>query len=95
MNETGMIVLTLIAGFLLGVFFFGGLWWTTKKGIHSKSPALWFMGSLVLRLGITITGFYFISQNHLERILICLLGFLVARVVVTRFAKMPEIKQKQ
>jgi heme A synthase len=34
---------------LLGVIFFGGLWWTVRKGLSSKRPALCFFGSLLLR----------------------------------------------
>jgi hypothetical protein len=32
MNETVILVLAGSAGVLLGVFFFGGLWWTVRKG---------------------------------------------------------------
>ena len=38
-----------VAGALLGAFFFGGLWWTVQKGVTSEQPALWFLGSLLLR----------------------------------------------
>ena len=37
---------------LLGAFFFGGLWWTVQKGVTSETPALWFLGSLLLRTGV-------------------------------------------
>ncbi len=89
MNETFTTLMALIAGILLGIFFFGGLWWTTKKGLHSKSPALWFMGSLLIRMGITIPAFYFISRNHWESALICLVGFIVARGIIMRFTQVP------
>jgi len=95
MNEIGTMILSLIAGAVLGVFFFGGLWWTTKKAILSKSPALWFLASLFVRLSVTITGFYFIAHDHWERMLICLLGFVIARMIVMRFTQVPEIKQNQ
>lgn len=95
MNEIGMAILTLIAGFLLGGFFFGGLWWTTKRGIVSKSPALWFFASLFIRMGIAITVFYFISRDHWERALICLVGFIVARFIIMRFTQVPGINQNQ
>jgi len=95
MNEIGIMILSLIAGFLLGVFFFGGLWWTTKKAVLSKSPALWFIASTIVRLGVIITGFYFISHDHWERALICLLGFIIARTIIIKYIQMPEIKQNQ
>ena len=95
MIEIKMILLTLVTGFLLGGFFFGGLWWTTKRALPSKSPALWFLASLFIRMGVTITVFYFISKDHWERALICLVGFIVARMIVMRLTDVPEIKQNQ
>ena len=95
MNEIWIIIGVIFTGFLLGLFFYGGLWWTTKKGVHSKSPALWFLGSLIIRLGIAITAFYFISSDHWERILLCLLGFIVARIIIMRVTKQPQSNQNQ
>ena len=48
MNEILNLILALAAGFLLGVIFFGGLWWTVQKGLSSRRPAFWFLGSLLL-----------------------------------------------
>ena len=83
MNETLTLVLAWVAGRLLGAIFFGGLWWTVRKGVSSKQPALWFFGSLLLRMSIALAGFYFVSGGHWERLLVCLLGFVMARLVVT------------
>ena len=69
---------------LLGAFFFGGLWWTVQKGVTSEMPALWFLGSLLLRTGVILAGFYFVSQGHWSRLVVCLLGFLIARVIVVK-----------
>ena len=95
MNDIGMMILSLFAGFLLGVFFFGGLWWTTKKAVLSKFPALWFLISLFVRLGITISVIYFISREHWQRILICLLGFVIARIIVIKLTKIMDTKQTE
>ncbi len=83
------------AGALLGLFFFGGLWWTIRKAMASKAPALWFGGSLILRSAGVITGFYFVSGGHWERALACLLGFVAARIVLVRLQrdKAPEASQ--
>lgn len=90
MQEVSFLIFTFVAGIMVGGFFFGGLWWTTKKAVLSKKPVVWFMGSLFVRLGVTITVFYFISQNHWERMLVCLLGFVVARAVVLRMTQFQE-----
>jgi F1F0 ATPase subunit 2 len=83
MNETVAQVLALVTGILLGGMFFGGLWWTVHKGISSKQPALLFLGSLLLRTSIVLVGFYFVTRGHWERLLVCFLGFVMARLIVT------------
>ena len=90
MNETLSLVLALVTGVLLGAVFFGGLWWTVRQGISCKQPALLFFGSLFLRTCIALTGFYFIARGHWERLLLCLLGFIMARLIVTRLTRAAE-----
>jgi F1F0 ATPase subunit 2 len=90
MNETLVLVLSLATGVLLGAMFFGGLWWTVQKGVSSKRSALWFLGSLLLRTSIALAGFYFIARGHWERLLVCLLGFVMARLIVTRLTRAAE-----
>ena len=82
MIETFTLLPAWAAGVLLGAVFFGGLWWTVRKGLSSKHPAFWFLGSLLLRTSITVTGFYFVARGHWERLLVCLLGFIMARLIV-------------
>lgn len=84
MNETFGLMLALVTGLVLGAMFFGGLWWTIKKGMSSRHPALLFSGSLLLRTAVALTGFTFIARGHWERLLPCLLGFFIARLIVTR-----------
>ncbi len=82
MNEFLTLALASVAGLLLGAVFFGGLWWTVRKGVSSKQPALWFFGSLLLRMSIVLIGFYLVSGGHWERLAPCLLGFVAARLIV-------------
>jgi F1F0 ATPase subunit 2 len=89
MNNVLFLVLALVAGLVLGAIFFGGLWWTVRKGISSKSPALWFLGSMVLRMGIVLAGFYFIGRGDWQRLVVCLLGFIIARIIVMRLTRTP------
>jgi F1F0 ATPase subunit 2 len=82
-NEMLIGVLAWMMGGLLGAIFFGGLWWTVRKSLSSQRPALWIFGSLMLRIGITMAGFYFVASGHWERLMLCLFGFILARLVVT------------
>ena len=86
MHETMALALASLAGLSLGVIFFGGLWWTVRKGMTSSRPALWFLVSFLLRMGIVMAGFYFIGQGDWQRLVTCLVGFLIARLLITRFS---------
>ena len=89
MNDTVAIVFASLAGASMGALFFGGLWWTVQKGVASHNPALWFLGSLLLRTSLVLTGFCFISQGPWIRLAACLTGFGIARVfVVGRLAQL-------
>ena len=90
MNEALSLTLALVTGVLLGGVFFGGLWWTVRKVVSSEQPALWLLGSALLRMSIAPAGFYCVSQGHWGRLLVCLLGFVTARLIVTRLTRVPE-----
>ena len=82
MNDVLPLALAGAAGLFLGAMFFGGLWWTVRKGVSSARPALWFFGSLLLRMSLALVGFYLVGLGHWERLVACLLGFVMARLVV-------------
>lgn len=87
MNEIIVIALAGLAGTVLGALFFAGLWWTLRRGLASSRPALWFFTSLLLRLSLTLAGFYWVAGDDWRRLLACLLGFLLARLLVTRLTR--------
>lgn len=74
----------LLAGVTLGVIFFGGLWWTVRRGASSPTPTRWFLGSLVLRTAIVLAGFHAVGAGQPLRLGLCLFGFLLARGIVLR-----------
>lgn len=94
MNEPLSMAFALAAGMLLGGFFFTGLWWTVNKGVSSRRPALWFFGSMLLRTCIVVLGFYFILGDDWKRLLAGVVGFIVARLIVTRLTRVTQ-QQKQ
>lgn len=83
-NDPGLLALASCAGFALGMLFFGGLWWTVRRGIGSPRPALWFLGSLLLRTALAAAGFWFVSGGDWQRLLACLAGFVLARQAAIR-----------
>ena len=89
MNEFLFLAPPLAAGLLLGAFFFGGLWWTVITGVSSQRPARRFFGSMLLRMSITLTGFYFAGNENCESCVLCLLGFVLARLGVKWLTRPP------
>ena len=89
MNEFLIRAVAVAAGVLLGAIFFGGLWWTVRNGVSSTHPALWFLGSMLLRMGIVLLGFYFVGRGNWQRLVACLLGFIIARFCVMRLTRTP------
>jgi F1F0 ATPase subunit 2 len=85
MSEGLRLLLALTAGGALGVIFFGGLWWTVRKGMMSRRPGLWFLGSTMVRTGVVLAGFYVFGGHDWKRLLLCLGGFALARIAVTWF----------
>lgn len=89
-NDALTLFLALGAGILLGGFFYGGLWWTVSRATQFQNPGLWFLGSLLLRTGVTMAGIYLVFDGRIEGLLVCLLGFIVGRVAVTRLTRPKE-----
>lgn len=80
-------VFALLAGFLLGVFYFAGLWWTVRRLTVTHHVALFFISSLMFRLTVVVVGFWFILGNSWQHLLLGLLGFTLLRVLAVRFAR--------
>jgi len=87
MNEPLTLVLAWVAGAGLGAMFFGGLWWTVRRGALSPRPARWFLTSALLRTSVTLAGFFWVGGDQWERLLACLVGFVMARLIVTRLTR--------
>ena len=89
-REIEMMGVAFICGLPLGVFYFGGLWWTIGRAFASKSPAVWLLGSLLLRTIVVMAAFYWVSQGDWCRALSCLFGFLMARTAIQRLRPRPK-----
>ena len=86
MNENDVMPLltVLVAGGVLGGAFYGGLWWTVSRVLTFRHPAVWFLSGLLLRMGVTLVGIYLLTDGQWDRLLTCMFGFVVGRMVVTR-----------
>jgi F1F0 ATPase subunit 2 len=87
MNEPLIWIASVIWGVTLGGFFFGGLLWTVRKAVASNRPALWLIGSLIIRMGALLTGFYVMSYGDWKRLILCFVGFFLGRSLVIRLTR--------
>ena len=75
--------LALLAGAGLGAIYFSGLWWTVRRMGSFRRPASSMLASVLLRMSVALGGFYLVAGGSWQRLLLCLLGFLVARAAVS------------
>jgi F1F0 ATPase subunit 2 len=87
MSHASIEAIALTVGGVLGGIFFGGLWLTVRNALTAPNPGLRLLVSQLLRMGIVLTGFYYVSVNGWQSVLLCLVGFLIARTVVTRITR--------
>lgn len=83
MRDALTAVLAIAAGAGLGAIYFAGLWWTVRRAGSFRRPALSMLVSSMLRMSVTLAGFYLVASDSWQRLLLCLLGFIVARATVT------------
>jgi F1F0 ATPase subunit 2 len=86
-SDTGPIIEALAIGIFLGALFFGGLWWTVRRGLTAATPALWFGVSALARMAIILSGLYYVTRAGWPSLLACLCGLLIARVAATRLTR--------
>jgi len=78
-SEIFSFVTPFFAGIFVSLLYHIGLWWTVKALPSSQRPALLSIGSFYIRMAITLSVFYLVMNNRWERLVVCLLGFLVVK----------------
>jgi len=87
------LVAVFLAGALLGLFYFVGLWFTLRS-IHTvRQPGLLLLFSYVVRVAVVMLAFYFIMAGDWKRIIVCLVGFLVMRYFMIRKIQPVDVVQ--
>lgn len=76
---------TLLVGVGLGFIFFWGLWKTINRASTVNHPYLWMISSFIIRTAIVMMGFYLVLLIQWQYMAVTLVGFLVARIFVTRY----------
>lgn len=83
----------LVAGVVLGLVFFGGLWWTTQRLATASQPGILVAASLLVRVAVLAVGLYLLAQVGSAALLAAVLGLLVARIGLTRLAASGRLPQ--
>ena len=81
-----------LAGVVAGLIFFGGLWLTVRQLHRVSSPALWMLGSVVLRFSILLGSLFLVMRwGGVVHVLIALAGVIAVRMMLAnRLAPAPE-----
>lgn len=82
--SVGLLVAAFLAGIVLGLFYFGGLWLTVNRLQQFRNPGLAFAASFAVRTAVVITGIYFLTAGQWQYIAACMLGFIVIRTILAR-----------
>lgn len=93
-HEIVNLMLAFFAGVAIGAAFFGGLWWTVLQGVRTTRPALLFFASFLLRMTFVLIAFYLVGTAHSDRLVSCLLGFVLGRFLVARLTRPAMTKNK-
>lgn len=78
------LLLAFVAGLGLGLFYFGGLWWTVNRVATAGQPGLLMLGSMLLRGAVVLAGFWLVMDGQLDRLIACVVGFFVMRTLLIR-----------
>lgn len=83
MNNFLLLMLMFISGVFLAAFYLGGLWLTVQRIHNGQHPVLWLITSLLVRMLLLVVTFYLIlGDDHWQRLLMALAGFVTLRIFV-------------
>lgn len=76
-------MLPFIVGTILGAIYFGGLYFTTQKIGEVEKPTLLIVLSFILRMGLLILTFFYLSKGGYKDMLIALVALIIVRFIMT------------
>ena len=71
-------------GAALGLFYFGGLWYTLQTLPKRTRPRLWIGLSYLFRMLIILAGFWLVMKKDLKAFFFTLAAFFLMRFILTR-----------
>jgi F1F0 ATPase subunit 2 len=74
-----------LAGAGLGIVFFGGLWLTVRALPTARYPTALALASFWGRTALVVASFTLAFSGGWQNVLSCLLGFITARLLLSRW----------
>lgn len=71
-------------GALIGLLYFGILWWTVRRIPTARFPAALVAGTFLVRATLAAAGIVVVSRGEFLPLLTAIAGFLVARTILIR-----------
>ena len=88
MNTLISYVLIFLAGVGLGIAYFAVLWVVVNKLTRIKYPGVFVFFTFLGRIALLLLLFYWLTQATWLSLVICLLGFVLGRIVFLRKIKL-------
>ena len=87
-------ILSVLIGAGLGLFFYGGLWYTVLRLATTEHPVLLTLGSFWIRLAVVLSAFVVLTREGVEYAVMAMAGFILGRLAVSKFvpARRPVAK---
>lgn len=77
-------LLAALIGFVAGLAYYVGLWWTIRKVVTARQPKMLLTASFLVRVTLLMLVFILVMQDDWLRLVFCLMGFVLARFVTVR-----------
>lgn len=81
-----------IAGVLVGIVYFGGLWWTVKHLQGTESMTRLLVASWLVRNAFFLGVFFWIMQGNWQRLLAAFAGMVSVRIAMTVYMRIKNGK---
>src|SRR5690625_2455884 len=91
------LLLALVAGLGLGLFYFGGLWLTVQRLGRTRNPTLLFAFSLLVRTALAVWGMYLVMGGSWHCMLSCRGGSSSRRQLMIwrlRPGRLPQVQRE-
>ncbi|WP_028321103.1 ATP synthase subunit I [Desulfatiglans anilini] len=75
----------LLWGWVVGFFYFGGLYWTLRRLPRRSSPKIFLGLSYVIRVSVALMAFWLVLRRSFIGFLVTFVGFFIARFLVSRW----------